>query len=142
MNLSSDLLADSDPLVRSGQPGVAPTAGRGRTVAADVATSAAQRRRGLLGRDDYRRVLVLRPARQVHTFGMRFAIDVAWCDRKGRVLRRSRLEPNRLSPWVFGAHQVLEAAAGTFERLGIGVGDHVACLPVGGDEGTWLVKCP
>lgn len=109
---------------------------------ADVADDHAERRRGLLGCDDYRRVLVLRPAKQVHTFGMRFAIDIAWCDRKGQVLRVAELEPNRLSAWVLGSHQVLEAAAGTFNRLGIGVGDRVACLPVGGAEGTWLVKCP
>src|SRR5699024_7168987 len=101
----------------------------------------AERRHGLLGLDTYRRILILRPARQIHTFGMRFPIDVAWCDETGRVLRVARVEPNRLSPWVFRSRAVLEAEAGAFERLGIGVGDHLATLPVGGDEGTWLVKC-
>lgn len=108
---------------------------------ADLATTHAARRTGLLGRDDYRGVLVLRPARQIHTFGMRFAIDVAWCDRTGVVLRRAVVAPNRLSAWVFGAHAVLEARAGTFDRLGICEGDRVAFLPVGGAEGTWVVKC-
>ncbi|MBS1847407.1 MAG: DUF192 domain-containing protein [Actinobacteria bacterium] len=107
----------------------------------DVAATAAARRTGLLGRDSYRKVMVLQPARQVHTFGMRFAIDVAWCDRSGRVLRTARVAPNRMSAWVCGAHSVLEAEAGAFDRLGIGVGDHVACLPVGGDQGTYLVRC-
>lgn len=108
---------------------------------ADVAVDASARRHGLLGLDTYRRVMILEPARQIHTFGMRFAIDVAWCDRAGEVLRIARVEPNRLSAWVFRARRVLEAEAGAFERLGIAVGDHVATLPVGGYEGTWLVKC-
>lgn len=107
----------------------------------DIATTSVGRRRGLLGLDHYRRILVLRPARQVHTFGMRFAIDVAWRDRTGTVLRTATLEPNRLSAWVYGSRSVLEAQAGAFERLGIGPGDRVVEIPVGGDEGNWLVKC-
>ena len=35
---------------------------------------------GLLGRDGIEGALLLRPARSVHTLGMRFAIDVAFCD--------------------------------------------------------------
>lgn len=108
---------------------------------ADVAADRCERRHGLLGLDRYRRILILKPARQIHTFGMRFPIDVAWCDRSGEVLRVAQVEPNRLSTWVFRAHSVLEAEAGAFARLGIGAGDRVAVLPVGGDEGTWLVKC-
>ncbi len=108
---------------------------------ADVAEARADRRHGLLGLDTYRRVLILEPARQIHTFGMRFAIDVAWCDRAGEVLRVARVEPNRLSAWVVRSHRILEAEAGTFDRLGISAGDRVATLPVGGDRGTWLVKC-
>jgi uncharacterized membrane protein (UPF0127 family) len=113
-----------------------------RLGAADVATDRATRRRGLLGLDHYRRILVLAPARQVHTFGMRFAIDVAWCDASGTVLRTAQVLPNRVSAWVPRAHSVLEAEAGAFARLGIAPGDRLATLPVGGDEGTLLVKCP
>ncbi len=110
-------------------------------IAADIATARVERRRGLLHLDHYRRMLILRPARQIHTFGMQFAIDVAWCDRSGVVLRTASVVPNRLSAWVFGAHAVLEAEAGTFVRLGIAVGDRLACLPVGGSQGCWIVKC-
>ena len=114
----------------------------GRPLApAEIAVNSTERRRGLLGKDHYRRILVLQPARQIHTFGMQFAIDVAWCDRRGKVLRVAQVEPNRMSAWVFGAHSVLEAEAGAFERLGITAGDRVATLPVGGEEGTWIVKC-
>lgn len=109
---------------------------------ADVATSRSERRRGLLGLDHYRRILVLQPARQIHTFGMRFPIDVAWCDRTGRVLRTATVVPNRLSAWVSRAHAVLEAEAGAFDRLGIATGDRLVPLEVGGAAGTLLVKCP
>ena len=53
--------------------------------AAEVAVTRKVRRRGLLGRDHIDGVLVLRPCRQVHTFGMQFPIDVAFCDRYGFV---------------------------------------------------------
>ena len=54
---------------------------------------ARSRRRGLLGRDHVDGVLVLRPCRQVHTFGMQFPIDVAFCDRYGFVLHVSGSNP-------------------------------------------------
>ena len=50
---------------------------------AEVAPNARARRRGLLGRDEIDGVLVLRPCRHVHTFRMRFPIDVAFCDVNG-----------------------------------------------------------
>ena len=52
-----------------------------------IAASRRARRRGLLGRSELEGALVLRPCRQVHTIGMRFPVDVVWCNRKGRVLR-------------------------------------------------------
>ena len=109
---------------------------------ADIACDRSSRRRGLLGLDHYRRILVLEPARQVHTFGMRFAIDVAWCDRSGTVLRTAQVPPNRLSDWFYGAQGVLEAEAGAFGRLGITRGDRLVRFPLGGAHGTLLVKCP
>ena len=60
---------------------------RGDDVLASAEVAYAQvRRRGLIGRDHLDGVLVLRPCRQVHTFGMQFPIDVAFCDRYGFVL--------------------------------------------------------
>ena len=47
----------------------------------EVADTRAARRRGLLGRDGIDGALLLAPARSVHTFGMRFPIDVAWLRR-------------------------------------------------------------
>ena len=49
--------------------------------AAEVAEAFGGRARGLLGRSRLRGAMVLPRTRSVHTFGMRFAIDVAFCDR-------------------------------------------------------------
>ena len=51
------------------------------------------RTRGLLGRDGVDGALLLRPARSVHTLGMRFPIDVAFCDdaRRREVSRKQQI---------------------------------------------------
>jgi uncharacterized membrane protein (UPF0127 family) len=92
---------------------------------AEVATSSKARRRGLLRRDGYEGALVLRPCRSVHTFFMRFPIDVAFCDRDGVVRRTSSLRPWRLSPVVRRSAFAVEAEAGAFERWRLRVGDRL-----------------
>ena len=92
---------------------------------AEVARSHRARRRGLLGRDGIDGVLVLPRARQVHTVGMRFAIDVAWCDCQGMVIRVATLQPNRVGAWVRRSRTVLEAEAGRFEAWGLRIGDRL-----------------
>ena len=47
--------------------------------------------------------MLLQPARSVHTFGMRFAIDVAHVDADMRVLRLTTMAPNRLGRPVWRA---------------------------------------
>jgi uncharacterized membrane protein (UPF0127 family) len=92
---------------------------------AEVAPDGRARRRGLLGRDTVEGVLVLRPCRHVHTFGMRFPIDVAFCAVTGVVLRTCTLVPRRFSPIVPRSAFALEAAAGAFDRWRLRVGDQV-----------------
>ncbi|MGQ0803584.1 MAG: DUF192 domain-containing protein [Actinomycetota bacterium] len=91
--------------------------------AAEVAATRRERRRGLRGRSEVEGALVLRPCRNVHTVGVRFPIDVAFCDRDGVVIRISCLRPWRLSPMVFRAALAIEARAGAFERWKLHVGD-------------------
>ena len=91
--------------------------------AADVAVTRRQRRRGLTGRTEIAGVLVLRPCRQVHTFGMRVPIDVAFCDRYGFVLHESTLAPRRVSRLVWRSYFAIEARAGSFERWKLEPGD-------------------
>jgi uncharacterized membrane protein (UPF0127 family) len=83
------------------------------------------RSRGLIGRDGIDGVMVLRPCRNVHTFGMRFAIDVAFCDRDGVVLRTSTVRPRRISAIVPRAAMALEAEAGALARWNVQVGDRL-----------------
>ena len=49
--------------------------------------------RGLIGRRDV--ALLLPRCRSVHTFGMRFALDLVWLDGAGRVVRIDR----GVRPW-------------------------------------------
>jgi uncharacterized membrane protein (UPF0127 family) len=82
------------------------------------------RGRGLLGRDSLDGALLLKPAMSVHTLGMRFSIDVAYCDADLNVLAVVR----NMHPWRVGAPRlkaraVLEAEAGMFERWTLRVGD-------------------
>jgi uncharacterized membrane protein (UPF0127 family) len=93
--------------------------------AVEVADTARSRRRGLLGRDGFEGALVLRPCRHVHTAGMRFTLDVAFCDAEGVVVRTSMLPPWRLSPIVRRAAFVIEAEAGAFDRWRLVRGDRL-----------------
>jgi uncharacterized membrane protein (UPF0127 family) len=51
----------------------------------EVADGVAGRARGLLGRDGVEGAMLIKPARSVHTVGMRFPIDVAFCSSEGEV---------------------------------------------------------
>jgi uncharacterized protein len=81
-----------------------------------------ERRVGLRGRDHLDGVLVL-DARSVHTFGVRFPIDVAFCDARGQVVRIVTLLPNRVTRLHPAARTAVEAPAGSFESWGITPGD-------------------
>ncbi len=91
----------------------------------ELATSAKARTRGLLGRDGVDGAMALRPARSVHTLGMRFPIDVAFCDRELVVLRTVTMARNRLSRPVRRAHWVIEAEAGSFARWNLHPSDQL-----------------
>jgi uncharacterized membrane protein (UPF0127 family) len=93
-----------------------------------VADGPLVRMRGLLGRSSLPRDegILLRPASSVHTWFMRFPIDVVFLDRDLAVLR---VVP-RLRPWRAVARRraaaVLELAAGESERRGLRPGDRLA----------------
>ena len=91
---------------------------------AEVAPDRAARRTGLLGRDEIVGVFVLK-ARSVHTVGMAFPIDVAFCDADGVVLRVLTLPPNRVARPVFAARSAIEAPAGAFRSWGVVAGDRL-----------------
>ncbi len=96
----------------------------------EVCGSARSRARGLLGRDGVEGAVLLRPASSVHTFGMRFPIDVAHCTRDLIVLHTATMARNRLALPHWRARAVLEAEAGSFARWGLAPGQQ---LEVSGD---------
>jgi uncharacterized membrane protein (UPF0127 family) len=82
----------------------------------EIARTSWSRFVGLMGRQDLPagRGLWIEPCNSIHMFFMRFAIDVLFLDRGGRVKRvLLRLRPWRVSPIVFGARTVVELPAGT-----------------------------
>ncbi len=65
------------------------------------------------------------PCEAIHTFFMKFAIDVLFLDKKRRVVKAvSRLRPWRLAMSLRG-RTVLELPAGTIERTGTRPGDQL-----------------
>jgi uncharacterized protein len=91
----------------------------------EVATSTRDRTRGLLGRDGLEGALLLSPASSVHTLGMRFPIDVAFCDARMRVLVTVSMRPNRVGLPRPRSRHVVEAEAGRFARWGLRKGDQL-----------------
>lgn len=94
----------------------------------EAAESVAGRARGLIGRKGIDGALLLRPAKAVHTFGVRFAIDVAFCDRDLVVIDVVTMAPNRLGRPRWGSYCVIEAPARSFSRWGIGIGSELEIL--------------
>ena len=91
----------------------------------EVASSRRDRRRGLLGRDGLEGALLIRPCTSVHTAGMRFDLDVAFCDEDLKVLETVRMRRWRVGRPRRGADCVLEAEAGAFERWRLRPGDQL-----------------
>jgi uncharacterized membrane protein (UPF0127 family) len=79
-----------------------------------VATSFRSRLRGLAWRDRSQvpSGLLIPRCSSVHTFGMRFELDVYFLDRGGCVLSVRRRVPPRRFLWCRGAAAVLEIPAG------------------------------
>ncbi|UQX02759.1 DUF192 domain-containing protein [Streptomyces sp. RerS4] len=97
----------------------------GVEVPLEVAASYRARTRGLLGRDGIVGALLLTPAASVHTFGMRFPLDVAYLDRRLRVLAVVTMRPGRLGLPRPRSRHVLEAAAGAMAGWGVRPGARV-----------------
>ena len=83
----------------------------------EVADHGAARRKGLLGRNSLPpgEGLWIVPCESVHTFGMKFPIDLVYLDRNKKVKKiRNGVPPWRLSACL-SAHSVIELASGTVE---------------------------
>ena len=93
---------------------------------AGLATSLGQRIKGLLGRNSLsaNEALILRPCASIHTFFMRFPIDVLFLDKNMQVTRLiQNLPPYRLSPTVWGSQMVVELPTGKISQTDTQIGD-------------------
>lgn len=93
--------------------------------ALEVADTREERVRGLLGREGIDGAILLRPARSVHSVGMAFTIDVAFCTKDLVVVRTICLRPGRMTRPALRGGSVIEAESGSFERWKLRVGDRL-----------------
>ena len=93
-----------------------------------IADNLLSRMKGLLGRSTLPsgEGLWIKPCMGVHTFGMKFSIDVVFLDREKRVVELARvLRPNRMSLIYSKASSVLELPAGTIDATHTVPGDTI-----------------
>lgn len=82
-----------------------------------------QRGRGWIGRSANRQLALAIPVvegERIHTFGVGFPLDLAFCDATGQVLHRATLQPSRVGPAVRGAVVVWELVAGGLDSITVG----------------------
>ncbi|WP_243369791.1 DUF192 domain-containing protein [Geotalea sp. SG265] len=94
-----------------------------------IADRLLSRMKGLLGRESMScgEGLWIKPCMSIHTFGMRFPIDVIFLNRQHAVVAvKKELPPNRLTAIYSAATSVLELPAGTIERTATKPGDRIA----------------
>lgn len=85
-----------------------------------------QRAKGLLGKKELAKgkALVINPCNSVHTFFMRFPIDVVFVNKTNKVIAVIPAIPAfRISKIYFHAAYVIELPAGTLETNPVAVGD-------------------
>jgi uncharacterized membrane protein (UPF0127 family) len=100
---------------------------------ADMADTSAKRRTGLLKHERLNPGdgLWIVPCESVHTFFMKFPIDLVYLDKKKKVRKvRHRVPAWRLSVCL-SAHSILELPAGTLEQTGTQVGDELVVENLG-----------
>lgn len=99
----------------------------GRELARELSLAATlpSRARGLLGRRELAEGagLLIVPCRGVHTFLMKFPIDVVFLDQDNRIIHTvEHLQPQRMTRVLLRASSVLELPAGTVFNSGSALG--------------------
>ena len=91
----------------------------------ETAFDSASRKKGLLGRDGLPPGvgLVIAPTNLVHTFAMRFPIDILFVSREGRVIKVRAAVSKRRVAGAWGGFAVIEMAAGSLEKSDTRPGD-------------------
>ena len=78
-----------------------------------------ERNTGLLGTDGLHGALWIESCNWIHTFGMRYDIDVVYINRRGLVVAVTTAARRRLGAPRFSAHSVIEMEAGHAALAGI-----------------------
>jgi uncharacterized membrane protein (UPF0127 family) len=91
------------------------------------AFDSASRKRGLLGRESLPagHALIIAPSNMVHTFFMKFPIDILIATRDGRVVKARQNVPARRIVGALRGFAVIEMAARELERSGTVAGDRL-----------------
>ena len=87
-----------------------------------------QRASGLIFRKEITvdEVFHIQPCNSVHSFGMKYDIDIVYLDKIGAVLKiKENMRKKRIN-WCFKAHSVLEFKSLESEKLQINIGDIVS----------------
>ncbi len=94
---------------------------------ADIANTSAKRRTGLLKHTGLEpgEGLWIAPCEGVHTFGMKFPIDVLFLNREKKILKALPDMVKGRIAFSLLAHSVLELPAGTLARTGTAAGDQL-----------------
>jgi hypothetical protein len=95
----------------------------------EVAASATQKVKGLLGREclEDGQGLLFKGAGSLHTLFMRFPIDVIYADKKGKVVKIARaVRPFKLVAAPLRCHYALELPVGAIAASRTEVGDHLS----------------
>lgn len=99
---------------------------------AEVADTSAKRRTGLLKhqRLESGEGLWIIPCESVHTFFMKFAIDLVYLDKNKKVRKVRHAVPPWRASACFSANSILELPAGTAKETGTQPGDQLSIEPV------------
>ena len=96
---------------------------------ATIANTPFKRMKGLLGRKELKegQALVLDPCNSIHTFFMRFPIDILFLDKNNKIIKTiSCLKPFRLTAIYFNAALAIELPSGKIQSLSIHKGDNLS----------------
>lgn len=93
----------------------------------EVANNTYKRFMGLMGRPalpDGGGMLIT-PCNQVHTFHMRFSLDILYITKDMQVAAIETLPPGKIGSKIKDAHMVLELPADSAKRLNVQMGDYL-----------------
>lgn len=92
-----------------------------------------KRLKGLMGESEISsgEGMLLYPCKQVHTWFMRFPIDVVFMDKQGKVVHLiNNMENGRMSKYINDSYQVLELPAGSIAKHELVIGHKLTIICV------------